>query len=108
MPRSPEPARSALISSAERLFAERGVDAVPVGDVSRAARQRNNSAVQYHFGDKEGLVQAVVDKHQEGIDAQRVELLDRLDTRPSPSLHDAVEVAIPACRGAPRQCLGAE
>ncbi len=94
MPRSPEPARQALISAAERLFAERGVDAVPVGDVARAAGQRNNSAVQYHFGDKQGLVQAVVDKHQECVDAQRVELLDRLDAKASVTLRDVVDVLV--------------
>ena len=94
MPRSPEPARQALISAAEQLFAERGVDAVPVGDVARAAGQRNNSAVQYHFGDKQGLVQAVVDKHQECVDAQRVELLDRLDAKASATLRDVVDVLV--------------
>ena len=82
------------MSAAERLFAERGIDAVPVGDIVRAAGQRNNSAVQYHFGDKQGLAQAVLDKHQEGIDAQRVELLDRLDETTSATLRDVVDVLV--------------
>ena len=94
MPRSPEPARQALITAAEQLFAERGVDAVPIGDVARTAAQRNNSAVQYHFGDKQGLVQAIVDKHQDGIDARRSELLDRLDAQESASLRDVVDVLV--------------
>ena len=79
MPRSPEPARQALIAAAERLFAANGVDAVPVSDVAQAAGQRNNSAVQYHFGDKQGLLRAVVEKHQARIDEQRIELLERLE-----------------------------
>ena len=94
MPRSPEPARQALIGAAERLFAELGVDAVPVGDVARAAEQRNNSAVQYHFGDKQGLVQAIIDKHQGFIDSERVELLDRLHAKPSVTLRDVVDVLV--------------
>ena len=79
MPRSPEPAREALIAVAERLFAERGVDAVPVGDIVKAAGQRNSSAVQYHFGSKAGLLKAILDSHQDRLDAQRAKMLDELD-----------------------------
>lgn len=94
MPRSPEPARRALIEAAEELFAERGVDAVPAGDIAREAGQRNNSAVQYHFGDKQGLVQAVLDKHQDRIDVSRNELLDHLEARGDASLRDVVDVLV--------------
>ena len=82
MPRSPEPAREALIAVAERLFAERGVDAVPVGDVVKAAGQRNSSAVQYHFGNKAGLLQAILEPHQARLDARRAEMLDDLGEQP--------------------------
>lgn len=82
MPRSPEPAREALIAVAERLFAERGVDAVTVRDVVKAAGQRNSSAVQYHFGNKAGLLQAILDPHQARLDAKRAEMLDELGERP--------------------------
>ena len=82
MPRSPEPAREALIAVAERLFAERGVDAVPVGDIVKEAGQRNSSAVQYHFGNKAGLLQAILEQHQARLDALRDEMLDELGERP--------------------------
>lgn len=82
MPRSPEPAREALIAVAERLFAERGVDAVTVRDVVEAAEQRNSSAVQYHFGNKAGLLQAILEPHQARLDARRAEILDDLGERP--------------------------
>ncbi|WP_419848873.1 TetR/AcrR family transcriptional regulator [Candidatus Poriferisocius sp.] len=82
MPRSPEPAREALIAVAERLFAERGVDAVTVRDVVKAAGQRNSSAVQYHFGNKAGLLQAILEPHQTRLDARRAEMLDELGERP--------------------------
>ena len=45
--------------TAERLFAERGIEAVPLRDIGVAAGQRNHVAVQYHFGDRETLVQAI-------------------------------------------------
>ena len=41
------------------MIAEHGIE-VPLRDVAAAAGQRNNSAVQYHFGSREGLVAAVV------------------------------------------------
>lgn len=92
MPRSPEPAREALIAVAERLFAERGVDAVTVRDVVKEAGQRNSSAVQYHFGNKAGLLQAILDPHQARLDARRAELLDQLGE--SPGLEALIEALI--------------
>lgn len=82
MPRSPEPAREALIAVAERLFAERGVDAVTVRDVVKEAGQRNSSAVQYHFGNKAGLLQVILEPHQARLDAHRAEILDELGEKP--------------------------
>ena len=49
-------ARQAIVEAAERLFAERGIEAVSLRDVSAAAGQRNHSAAQYHFGDRAQLV----------------------------------------------------
>lgn len=42
--------REALLTAAERLFAERGVQAVAHRQISVAAGQRNQAAVNYHFG----------------------------------------------------------
>ncbi len=76
MPRSPLPTRRALVEAAEQLFAEGGVGATTIAAVTRAAGQRNKSAVAFHYGNKEGLVRAVLEKHQRRIDRRRVELLD--------------------------------
>uniref|UniRef100_UPI0035C6F61D TetR family transcriptional regulator n=5 Tax=Nocardia seriolae TaxID=37332 RepID=UPI0035C6F61D len=48
-------ARERIILAAEQLIAERG-PAVPLRDIAAAAGQRNNSAIQYHFGSRDGLV----------------------------------------------------
>ncbi len=53
------PAREQMILAAERLIAERGIDAVSLREIGATAGQRNNSAAQYHFGTKEGLVAAI-------------------------------------------------
>jgi len=46
--------RERLLNAAERLFADRGFKKVTVRDICRAARA-NVAAVNYHFGDKDGL-----------------------------------------------------
>ncbi|MGW0949173.1 TetR/AcrR family transcriptional regulator [Streptomyces sp. NPDC002623] len=48
-----------IVLAAERLFAERGLDGASLRQISAAAGNGNNTAVQYHFGSKENLVQAI-------------------------------------------------
>lgn len=72
-------ARTRMILAAERLFAERGVGAVSLREVGAAAGQRNNSAVQYHFGTKDGLVEAVFVHRMTPIEAERRRRLHELD-----------------------------
>ena len=78
MARSSEPARAALVAHAERLFAERGIEAVSLRDVSAAAGQRNHSAAQYHFTDRHGLVAAVYEARMGEVNARRHERLAQL------------------------------
>jgi AcrR family transcriptional regulator len=64
-----------MIDAARSLFAERGVEAVSMREVGRAARQRNTNAVQYHFGDRDTLVREVLAPHHEQVGALRAGLL---------------------------------
>jgi len=72
-------ARRALIDTAERLIAERGLTALSLREVAAAAGQRNHSAVQYHFGGRAGLVEAVFDARMTPIDARRRDMLTALE-----------------------------
>ncbi|HKT77227.1 MAG TPA: hypothetical protein VJQ78_10885 [Sphingobium sp.] len=47
-----------LMDAAEILIGERGRNGVSLREISRMAGQRNNYAVQYHFGDYLGLLRA--------------------------------------------------
>src|SRR6476661_9822287 len=67
--------REAILTAAERLFAEHGVFAVSNRQVSEAAGQGNNAAVGYHFGTKTDLVRAIVSKHAMRVDALRESML---------------------------------
>jgi AcrR family transcriptional regulator len=68
-----------MILAAERLFAERGIAGVSLREIGAAAGQRNNSAAQYHFGSKQGLVDAVFEYRMKPIDARRSARLSELD-----------------------------
>jgi AcrR family transcriptional regulator len=84
--------RARIVAAAEELFAARGVDGVSLVEVGRAAGQRNRSAVQYHFGDRAGLLHAVLDKHTPGIEKRRHALLDGVAE--PPTLRRAVEALV--------------
>ncbi|BBH18054.1 TetR family transcriptional regulator [Nocardioides baekrokdamisoli] len=72
---------AALIrAAAERLIAERGID-VPLRDIAAAAHQRNNSAVQYHFGTRDRLITAIVEEGNAAPEARRLELLAEAETQ---------------------------
>lgn len=71
--------RERLVAAAAGLFAERGVDAVSLREITRAAGARNASALQYHFGDRAGLVRAVLAPHHADVEARRHALLDAVE-----------------------------
>ena len=70
--------REAILTAAERLFAEHGVFAVSNRRISEAAGQGNNAAVGYHFGTKLDLVRAIFRKHNDEIEHRRAELLTEI------------------------------
>lgn len=75
-----EATRSAILASAERLFAERGFG-VSARQIGEAAGQGNTAAVGYHFGTKEDLVRAIVRFHIPRIERLRSRLLTELRDR---------------------------
>ncbi len=73
-------ARTMMILAAERLFAERGIDAVPLREIVMAAGQRNASALSYHIGGREELIRAILDFRRGAVGARRVALLRQYET----------------------------
>ena len=71
--------RERLIAAAEELFAAQGIETVSLREIVRASGARNATALQYHFGDRAGLVRAVLQKHHLDVDAARHALLDELE-----------------------------
>ena len=99
-PQAMEPStKHQILDAAERLFAEFGVDATSVRAVTSTAGV-HLAAVNYHFGSKDGLVQAVFARRLEPLNAERLAALAELLQRcPEPDLDDLLRALFePALR----------
>src|SRR6185312_3999925 len=68
----------ALLATAERLFAARGVENVALTQIVAASAQKNRSALHYHFGSREGVLTAVLNRRLASINARRLAALEAL------------------------------
>lgn len=73
--------KAAMIEVAERLISERGLDNVSMRDVATVAGQRNNSAVQYHFGSRDGLIMQILRRRLVALDEERRHRLAEADAQ---------------------------
>ena len=73
--------RELILAAAERLYAERGLNGVSLREITEAAGQRNNAAVHYHFGGRDGLVVALFEHRHAQMEAQRAPMLAELDAQ---------------------------
>jgi AcrR family transcriptional regulator len=76
-PARPADGRLRLLRAGEQLLATRGLD-VPDRVIVAAAGQHNRSAVNYHFGSRAGLVDAIRERHESPIALHRHHLISRL------------------------------
>ena len=84
--------RALLLATAERLFAQRGIDAVSIREILDEAGQRNKNAAQYYFGGRDGLISALANTRSAVLNRRRMTLLDEIEAT----------VAGPTCRTVPR------
>jgi AcrR family transcriptional regulator len=73
--------RARLIRAGERRFARDGVAGARLADIVRDAHQANDSAVGYHFGSRQGLLRAIVERHIAAMDRRRQLPPDDADLR---------------------------
>lgn len=78
MGRHSDKAREALLDAAEELFARHGVDAVSNRRITEHAGTANHSAIAYHFGDRDELVRALLNRHLEEMNRRRAQLVATL------------------------------
>lgn len=68
-----------LLNAAERLLAEHGTTGWSQRQLTQQAGHHNNSAVAYHFGSRQGLIDAVWHRRTAQVNARRAQLLGDLD-----------------------------
>jgi AcrR family transcriptional regulator len=71
-----EETRERILDAAERLFARKGITSTSMRALTAAAGV-NLAAVHYHFGSKEALLDAVIERRAEPCNAARNRALDR-------------------------------
>ena len=92
MPRDSTETRELLLDAAERLMAEHGADGVSMREISLGAGQGNNSAATYHFGSREGIIEAVLDRRMRPIDERRAKMIAALGV--DPGLEELVRAVV--------------
>jgi AcrR family transcriptional regulator len=70
--------KSRILDAAEHLFMEHGFEATSLRSLTAAASV-NLAAVNYHFGSKEELFQAVLTRRLDPMNQERIDLLARLE-----------------------------
>ena len=65
-----------LLDTAERLFAEEGIARVSDRRIAEAAGNSNHSAIRYYFGGREGLLRALLERHQQQLEEARRGMLE--------------------------------
>ena len=79
-----EATRKALMDAAESLIAEHDSYAVPLREIVKRAGQKNESALQYHFGNLQGLVSAINERRWLEARQKRGEMLSALLQKRTP------------------------
>lgn len=94
MPPDPTATQDKLLDAATALFAERGVANVSLAEIVRAAGQRNASAIHYHFGGRDEVVEAILARHVPALRARRLELLDHARSTPPDDVRSVAEALV--------------
>src|SRR5690349_4861042 len=68
-----------LLDVAEQLFARDGVEQVALTRIVSSSGQKNRSALHYHFGSREAVVAAVLDRRLKHVNKSRHRMLDEAE-----------------------------
>ena len=70
--------RNHLLDVAEQLFGARGVNGVSLREIRIESGARNTAAIQFHFKDRSGLIQALFNRHMPRLATKQQELYDAM------------------------------
>lgn len=90
----PRDTKELLLDAAEVLFARDGIDGARIREINELAGQRNPSALHYHFGSRDGLVTAILLRHQSEIDKVIERRLDELEAAGDATVRDVIGTVV--------------
>lgn len=99
--------RLRLIRVAERLFARHGIDAVSLNEIVHTAKA-SAAAIHYHFGNREGLLDAIIRERQPVWSALGRSMISELEARPEVTAREVVAVMIEPIAALSAQPWGAD
>lgn len=94
MPPDASQTRTRLLDAAASEFAEHGVWNASLVEITRRAGQRNRAALRYHFGTREDVLCAVLDRHTDFLAQREGELLAKALRTPADDLAAVVEAVV--------------
>ncbi|HIV72200.1 MAG TPA: TetR family transcriptional regulator [Candidatus Aquabacterium excrementipullorum] len=97
---SPQDTKSRILDAAEELFVSGGFDSLSMRQITSAAGV-NLAAVNYHFGSKDALIQAVLARKLDPLNEQRISMLDAFEQQFGAQLtceHVLAAMFLPAVR----------
>lgn len=84
-PREKGSSAAAILEAAERLCGERGLEAVSIRDIAKAA-DVSLSVIYHHFGSKAELIRTLLRRRLDEFSQLRNEVFTRLESDPKPDL----------------------
>ena len=92
-PIDPQATRTRLIEEAMHLMAREGMNAVSLRRIVIAAGAQNPSALHYHFGGRDELIEAITHFLQQWLEPRACARLEALAHQPGYTVRDVVEAA---------------
>jgi AcrR family transcriptional regulator len=72
--------QSRILDAAEYLFGEQGLERVSIRDITERAKV-NVAAINYHFGSKNDLIAAVLERRLQPLNAARLQMLAEVEQK---------------------------
>jgi AcrR family transcriptional regulator len=94
MPADASRTREKLLDEAARAFAADGVFRASLIDITRRAGQRNRGALHYHFGSRNGVICAVLERHVDFLARREGELLEVALAAPDDDVKSVVQAIV--------------
>lgn len=89
------PAKEQLLKAAERLFATKGLGAVSAREITLSAGQKNHSALNYHFGSLDSVLEAILSFRMQPLNERRKQILETVKHEKNDhNLRNLVEVVV--------------